>query len=120
MKRNAVVKIDGRESSNSKMFEDEGRFYLISDAYKKGDFFLMMIDKSSNDITYPESCYTTIYSSYLLLADCVHGIFLSDKVKGGGFDTQLNITDTGMNFVIPDSRNSTELKHRIEIHFKGE
>lgn len=118
--RNAVVKIDANESADSKVFEDERRFYLISDAYKKGNFFLMIIDKSKNDVTYPEGCYSTIYSSYLLLSDCVHGIFLSDKVKGNGFDSQLKITDSEINFIIPDWKTSKVPEHKIEILFKGE
>ena len=118
--RNAVVKIDGRESANSKIFEDEKSFYLISDAYKEGRFFLMIIDKSKNDVSYPEGCYTTIYSSRLLLADCIHGIFLSDKVKGEGFDSQLKITDSGINFVIPEIKESGLPKPIIEIFFEGE
>lgn len=118
--RNAIVKIDGRESLNSKVFVDERRFYLISDAYGVDYFFLMTIDKSKNDVTLPDGCYATIYSSYLLLADCVHGIFYSDKVKAEGFDTKLKVTSSEIKFIIPDSSKSGLPTHNVEILFKGE
>jgi hypothetical protein len=110
--RNAVVKIDGRESLNSKIFEDETNYYLVSDAYK-------IINKSKNAVTYPE-CYATIYSSYLLLPDCVHGIFLSDTVKGNGFDEKLEITSSNVEFIIPETEHFKIPNHKIEIIFKGE
>lgn len=118
--KDVIIKIDDRESRNSKVFEDESRYYLISDAYKENSFFLMVIDRSKNDVSYPEGCYTTIYSNYLLLADCISGIFLSDTVKGNGFNAQLKITDSEMNFVIPERKFLAQPEHRIEIVFKGE
>lgn len=116
--KSAVVKIDGVESTGSKIFEDEKNYYLVSDIYKKDSFSLMIIDKSKNDVTFPTGCYDTIFSSYLLLPDCAGGIFLSDSVKGNGFDSQLKITGSNINFVVPENKHFDIPEHKIEILYQ--
>ena len=74
---------------------------------------LLIIVKSKNDVILPNGgCREVVFSNYLFLADCAKGYFYSDKAIGNGFDTQLKISNSDMNFVIPG--------HKIEILFKGE
>jgi hypothetical protein len=109
--KNAVVKIDDVESTDAKIFEADGNFYLVMESVKALD--LLIIDKSRNDIILPNGgCREVVFSNYLFLADCAKGIFYSDKGKGNGFNTQLKISDSNISFVVPN--------HKIEILFKGE
>ena len=107
--RKAIVKIDDVISADSKVFEDEGNFYLVSDPYEKDRFGLRRIDKNKNDVTFPIRYYEVLFSKYLILPDGTDGIFLSDTVKTNGFDSQLKINDSKINFVVPE--------HKIEIIF---
>ena len=110
LERKAIVKIDGVVSADSKVFEDERNFYLVFDYDKNGNFELREIDKNKNDVTFPVSYFEVLFSKYLILSQGTGGILLSDTTKGNGFDTQLKISDSEINFVTPE--------HKIEIIFK--
>jgi hypothetical protein len=109
--KNAVIKIDEIESTDAKIFESDGNFYFVTESVR--DFDLLIINRSGNDVILPNGgCREVLFSKYLFLADCAKGIPYSDKAKGSGFDTQLKISGSNINFVVPN--------HKIEILFKGE
>lgn len=110
--KNAVIKMDGIESADTKIFESNGRFYVVTDDRRLREDMLI-IDKSENDVALPNGgCRELILSNYLFLADCGYGgVFYSDG-KADKFNTQLKMTDSEISFVIP--------AHKIEILFKGE
>ncbi len=109
--KKAVIKLDGVELSDAKIFETEESFYLVMESVK--DFDLLILVKSKNDVILPDSgCREVIFSKYLFLADCAKGYFYSDTAIGDGFDTQLKRSESNISFVVPN--------HKIEIIFKGE
>ena len=110
--KNAVIKMDGVELSDAKIFETGESFYLVLESIK--DFDLLIIVKSKNDVILPDAgCREVIFSNYLILDDCAKGYFYSERSPAGmDFDPQLKISDSDIYFVVPN--------HKIEILFKGE
>jgi hypothetical protein len=110
--KKTVIKIDGIELPDAKIFEADGNFYLVTESIK--DFDLLILVKSKNDVILPNSgCREVVFSNYLFLADCAKGYFYADRSPAGmDFDPQLKITSSDINFVVPN--------HKIEIIFKGE
>ncbi len=106
--KNAVIKMDGIEIPDAKIFESEESFYLVSDSVK--DLNLLIIVKPANDVILPNGgCHELLFSNFLFLADCAKGKFYSFDLS---FNTQLKISNSDVNFIIPN--------HKIEILFKGE
>ena len=105
--KNAVIKMDGVELPDAKIFETDQSFYLVLESVKNID--LLIIVKPANDVILPNGgCREVVFSNYLFLEDCAEGEFYRDV----GFDTQLKISDSTIDFVVPN--------HKIEILFKGE
>lgn len=109
--KKAVIKIDNIESIDAKIFELNGRFYLVTESIK--DFDLLIVDKSANDVVLPNgNCQEVLFSNYLFLADCGFGGVFYSSAKTESFNTELKISYSDINFVVPN--------HKIEISFKGE
>ena len=106
--KNAVIKIDGIEQLDAKIFETNESFYLVTESTK--DFDLLILVKPANDVILPNgNCREVIFSNYLFLDDCAKGKFYDSELD---FQTQLKISGSEINFVVPN--------HKIEIIFKGE
>jgi hypothetical protein len=106
--KNAVIKMDGVELPDAKIFESNESFYLVLESVK--DFDLLIIVKPENDVILPESgCRKVVFSNYLFLDDCAKGEFYWHDQS---FNTQLKRSDSNIDFVVPN--------HKIEIIFKGE
>jgi hypothetical protein len=106
--KNAVIKIDGIEQSDAKIFETDESFYIVLEPVR--EFDLLILVKPANDVVLPNgNCREVIFSNYLFLDDCAKGKFYGSDLD---FQTQLKISDSNIDFVIPN--------HKIEILFKGE
>lgn len=106
--KNAVIKMDGVELPDAKIFESDESFYLVLESVK--DLDLLIIVKPANDVILPNGgCREVLFSNYLYLADCAKGKFYSFDTS---FNTQLKISNSDVNFITPE--------HKIEIIFKGE
>lgn len=106
--KNAVIKMDGVELPDAKIFETNESFYLVFESAK--DFDLLIIVKPANDVILPNGgCREVIFSNYLFLDDCAKGKFYWHDLS---FNTQLKRSDSNIDFVVPN--------HKIEIIFKGE
>jgi hypothetical protein len=112
----AVVRIGGVEQSEARVFEKDGNFFLKSKA-----FDLLVIDKSRKDVLLPNAgCSEMVFSKYLFEEDCLHSGFFFSGEKGGGFNTELEISDSNINFFIPKIIDGRfEKGEKIEIIFKG-
>ncbi len=108
--KNAVIKMDGVELPDAKIFETNESFYLVFESVR--DFDLLIIVKPANDVILPNGgCREVVFSNYLFLSDCAEGEFYWYQAVEP-FDTQLKISDSNIDFVVPN--------HKIEIIFKGE
>lgn len=106
--KNAVIKMDGVELPDAKIFESDESFYLVLESVK--DLDLLIIVKPANDVILPNGgCREVLFSNYLYLADCAKGKFYGYDLS---FNTQLKISDSDINFIVPN--------HKIEIQFTGE
>ena len=106
--KNAVIKMDGVELPDAKIFESDESFYLVLESV--GDFDLLIIVKPENDVILPNGgCRKVFFSNYLFLDDCAKGKFYLYDL---GFNTQFKRSDSNIYFVVPN--------HKIEIIFKGE
>jgi len=112
----AVVSVGGAEQSEAKVFEKDGYFFLKSTA-----FDLLVIDKSRKDVLLPNAgCSEMLFPKYLFEEDCLHSGFFFSGEKGGGFNTELKISDSNINFFIPKIIDGRfEKGEKIEIIFKG-
>jgi hypothetical protein len=120
--KEARININGIESNSSQIFEFNGKFYFVTDDSKLPLYDLLVIDGAKNDVALPNSgCHEVFFLKYLFLEDCGYGgVFFGDEVKMSGFNTQLKITNSEINFILPDDGDFTTSKHKIEIIFKGE
>ena len=110
--KNATVKVNGIEFTDAKIFDAGERFFFVVEKERNLGFDLLIISKSKNDVLLPNGdCREVLFSNYLVLSDCAKGKFYGYQAVTP-FDTQLKISDSNIDFVVPN--------HKIEIQFKGE
>lgn len=119
----ATVKEDGVEQDSVKLFDDEGKFYLVFKRNENYNFEVLILDKTKEDIFRPNigNCYELLFSKYLLQADCGRGGVPYSNVKSDMYDVKFQSTDSEINFQLPEYKNGKlERDRKIEIVFKGE
>ena len=70
---NAFVKEDGIEQNRIKLFEDEGKIYMVFQKNENQGFGVLIVDKERKDIFRPllsSHCYGLVFSRYLFQAEC--------------------------------------------------
>lgn len=120
----AVVREDGVEQSRIKVFEDDGKIYLVFDKVSDSGSGVLIVDKAKKDIYAPNMyhCFEMIFSRYLFQAECgQRGDYLSGE-KHQGYQVKLESNDSQINFQLPEYSygESVKLKRnrQMEIIFK--
>ena len=123
---NAVIKEDGIEQDGIKLFEDEGKIYMVFQKSEQPGFGILIVDKERKDIFRPllsSNCYGLVFSRYLFQAEC--GSEVMPYVKSDMYNVKLESNNSQINFQLPvynyDGKYvRLERDRKMEIIFKGE
>ena len=125
---NAVVKEDGIEQDRVRLFEDEGKIYMVFQEIAHPGFGILIVDKERKDIFRPNvssSCYGLVFSRFLFQAECGReGVPYSD-VKSGMYNVKFESNNSQIDFQLPVYKYDgkyvkLERDRKMEIIFKGE
>lgn len=125
---NAVVKEDGIEQDQIKLFDDEGKIYMVFQKTENSHFGILIIDKEKNDIFEPllsTNCYGLIFSRYLFQAECGQRTIPYSDLKSEMYNVKLESNNSKVNFQLPiynyDGKSvRLERERKFEIIFNGE
>lgn len=122
---NAVVKEDGIEQDQIKLFEDEGKIYMVFQKTGHPGFGVLIVDKERKDIFSPllsNNCYGLVFSRYLFQAECGQRGDYYSGLKKGMYNVKFTSTDFKINFQLPAEYDYGKVirNEQIEIIFKGE
>jgi hypothetical protein len=120
----AVVKEDGIEQKQIKLFEDEGKIYIIFQKTGHPGFGVLIVDKEKKDIFTPlvsSNCYGLVFSSYLFQAECGQRGDYYGGEKHEGYSVKMESNDSQISFQLPVYNDGKlERDRKIEIIVKGE
>ncbi len=122
-KVNAVVREDGIEQNRIKVFENDGKFYLVFEKTEDLGFGVLIVDKTRKDIFMPNvgSCYDLLFSKYLFQAECGRGGVPYSSGKADMYNVKLEANDSQINFQLPEyDYGKIKRNRKMEIIFKGE
>ena len=125
---NAVVREDGIEQDQVKLFENEGEIYMVFEKIGHPGFGVLIIDKEKKDIFKPlvsSECYGLFFSRYLFQAECGRQKIPCSGLKSDMYNVKLESTDSQINFQLPvynyDGKYvRLERDRKLEIIFKSE
>ena len=125
---NAVVKEDGIEQDRIKLFEDEGKIYIVFQKNEHQGFGVLIVDKERKDIFRPllsSNCYGLVFSRYLFQAECGSEGIPYSNLKSEMYNVKLESNNSQINFQLPVYKYDgkyvrLERDRKMEIIFKGE
>jgi hypothetical protein len=119
---NSIVKIDGKEQTDVKVFKlDNEKWLVYSPTFKNGTR-VIIVDKSSYDIASTnasEKDYELIFDNYLFQADSAYGLIYASSAKWE-LKPNLEITDSRISYTTRKLENDKLVDVQTEILFKGE
>ena len=126
-KINAVVKENGIEQDHIKLFEDDGKIFIVFQKTETSSFGVLFIDKERTDIFTPSigNCYEFLFSRYLIQADCGRAGVGFSRGKHESGQSKFESTKSQINFQYPtynyDERyRQISRDRKFEIIFRGE
>lgn len=98
----AVIKIDGIESENVRLFKENEKIYFVAPKIVGSGISVLVIDNARKDIFVPiRDCHEILYSKYLIQNECgSRGAYYSDEQKSL-YDVKYSSDDSRINFQIP-------------------
>ena len=122
-KINAIVKKDGIEQDQVKLFDDEGKIYMVSPEVDDSGIYVLIIDKERKDVFVPiRNCHELLFSKYLIQSECGQRGDFYGGGKHEGYQVKLEASDSQINFQLPAEFKDGKVvgNKQIEIIFKGE
>lgn len=119
----ATVRENGIEQKRIKLFEDEGKIYIVFQETEDLGFGVLIVDEKRKDIFAPNvgNCYELLFSSYLFQAETGCGGDYYSGLKHEMYNVKLESTNSNINFQLPEyNYGKVERDRKMEIIFRGE
>jgi len=115
--KNYNVKIEGKEFKDV-LYENENTLILfLTNQLISNEFSIISIDKKNNIVGYncsANECYDTFLGNLFQSNMGKMFVLFSDRYKGPNFDSNLKISETSINFYIPNEKK----KLFVELNLK--
>jgi len=119
---NSIVKVDGNEQPEIKIFKlDNERWLVYSPNFENGER-VIIVDKARNDIASTNSSeddYELVFNNYLFQSDSAYGLVYASSPKWD-LKPNLEIMDSRISYTTKKLENGNLVDVRTEILFKGE